>query len=127
MTNLKHLYLSSNGLTDLTCQELSSSRLMPLKSLGLGCNRLGDQGAKLISEFLKSPDCQLQLLEIASCGIGQKGAYYISQALGINTSLVYLDMGYLRSTTDLGELPNDMGSMGAIALAQALSVNKTLR
>ena len=130
--NIQHLYLSSNGLTHVTCQALLSLlsivSLKSLKSLGLGCNRLGNKGAQLIAEFLSSDKCgSLQLLEIASCGIEQEGADYISQSLRTNKSLVYLDMGYLRSTTDLGEISNNIGSTGAIHLAEALTENVTLR
>ena len=66
-------------------------------------------------------------MELASCGIGPKGADYIAGSLMVNKSLIELNMGFLKSTNDLGEVPNVIGSMGAISFSKMLNINKILR
>jgi uncharacterized protein (DUF924 family)/alkylated DNA repair dioxygenase AlkB/Ran GTPase-activating protein (RanGAP) involved in mRNA processing and transport len=124
---LEYLYLGANGLTERTC-EVASKVLnkTKLKQLALGCNRLGDTGAKYLADALRR-DCVLESLEIASCGVGVEGARYVADALKENKSLVSLNFGFLKSTNDLSEVPNMIGSDGGIAFADMLAVNKTLR
>ena len=55
------------------------------------------------------------------------GTQYISKALESNNTLVSLNMGFLKSTNDLKEVPNIIGSEGGISFAKALEVNNTLR
>lgn len=127
-STLEYLYLSSNGLTWKTCEVIKDIlHKTKLKQIALGCNRFGDNGAKYIAEALINSECKLQSLEIASCGIGVTGAKYISEALKNNKSLVCLNFGFLKSTNDLGEVPNQIESQGASYLADMLAVNKTLR
>jgi uncharacterized protein (DUF924 family)/Ran GTPase-activating protein (RanGAP) involved in mRNA processing and transport len=125
---LQYLYLSSNGLTSKTCEVVASHlHKSNLKQIGLGCNRLGDMGAKYIADMLMHPECKLLALEIASDGISHVGAQYIAKALETNRTLVSLNMGFLKSTNDLKEVPNIIGSEGGIAFAKALETNNTLR
>lgn len=125
---LKYLYLSSNGLTSKSCDILANMlHTTNLEQIGLGCNRLGDGGALHLKSALLHPLCKLKSLEISSCGIGPIGAEYISESLLVNTSLISLNMGYSKSTNDLGEVPNGIGSLGAIHLSNMLKSNTTLR
>jgi uncharacterized protein (DUF924 family)/Ran GTPase-activating protein (RanGAP) involved in mRNA processing and transport len=127
-TTLEYLYLATNGLTEKTCEVVSQKLLgSNLKQLTLGCNRLKNAGAQFLADLLSHPECKLQSLEIASCGIGMEGTKYIADALKINKSLVALNIGFLKSTNDLEEVPNLIGSLGASYLADMLSVNTTLR
>jgi Ran GTPase-activating protein (RanGAP) involved in mRNA processing and transport len=125
---LKYLYLSSNGLTSETCKILANMlHTTNLEQIGLGCNRLGDSGSGWLANALANPLCKLKSLEIASCGIGSNGAKLIADSLQTNTSLMSLNMGFLKSTNDLGEVPNVIGSVGAVHIANTLSTNTTLR
>lgn len=125
---LKYLYLSSNGLTSETCKIIADMlHTTNLEQIGLGCNRLGNEGAGWLANALSNPLCKLKSLEIASCGIGPKGAKFIADSLTTNKSLISLNMGFLKSTNDLGEIPNIIESNGAVYIADALSVNNTLR
>lgn len=125
---LKYLYLSSNGMTSKICNILANMlHTTNLEQIGLGCNRLGDIGSGWLANTLANPLCKLKSLEIASCGIGPGGAKLIADSLQTNTTLISLNMGFLKSTNDLGEVPNIIGSVGAVHIANALSVNTTLR
>jgi Ran GTPase-activating protein (RanGAP) involved in mRNA processing and transport len=125
---LKYLYLASNGLTAKTCEIIASEiHNSGLIHLSIGCNRLTDIGAKFISDALLNPECKLISLEMASAAIGPIGASYIASALKINKSLITLNIGFLKSTNDLKEIPNIFGSNGAISFADALEYNTTLR
>lgn len=126
--SLKYLYLSSNGLTDKTCKFIAENiQNIKLSELSLGCNRLTDLGAKYLGQALAHPECNIAYLEIASCAIGTDGVKYISDALKINKSLLKLNLGFLKSTNDIDEIPNIIGSHGAIHIANMLSVNTTIR
>jgi len=123
---LEYLYLSSNGLTEKTCATISHVNMGNLKQLGLGCNRLKCEGMQYLANVLENPNCKLESLEIASCGVGPLGAKYIADALKINKSIVHLNFGFLKSTNDLGEVPNLLESQGALEFANMLIVNTTL-
>jgi len=125
---LQYLYLSSNGLTDKTCRVLVDKlHTYKLEQLSLGCNRLCDSGAKYLGQALSHQSCSLKALEIASCAIGPEGAKHLADALKTNTSLIWLNFGFLKSTNDLGEIPNLIGSHGSVYIADALKTNKTLK
>ena len=125
MSGLKILYLNSNGITTESlsniCEMLCSSRL---SDIGLGANRIGDKGCALLADTLDNST--YEVLELSSCGIGSKGVEMIAKKLISNTTLRKLDLGFLKSTEALGEIPNVMGNQGASALASALKHNRTL-
>lgn len=126
--SLQYLYLSSNGLTALSCTVIAAKlHQTNLIQIGLGCNRLGDEGVIALLPAILHPECHLKALEIASCGIGPDGVKQLATAMKQNTSLVTLNMGYLKSTNDLEEVPNMFGSQGAVYLADMLGYNTTLR
>lgn len=117
------LYLDSNGLSSQSmpdiCEMLKQSQIT---DICLGCNRFGDTGATMIAEVLHC----IEFLEMASCGIGPQGAEALAKSLSTNKTLKKLDLGHLRSTKVLGEIPNVMQNLGATAFANALSTNCTL-
>lgn len=124
---LRYLYLASNGLTYKTCMVLTEMlHTCKLEQIALGCNRLGNDGVKFIAQSLEHKNCYIKSIELASCGIGSSGAKYIADALLINTSLIHLNLGYLKSTADLCEIQNIISSTGASYLAKSLLTNKTL-
>ncbi|KAK3249176.1 hypothetical protein CYMTET_41386 [Cymbomonas tetramitiformis] len=129
-SGLRHLYLNGNGLmlasVGSVCELLTSGKCK-LQSLGLGCNRIGDQGAALLADALSFPECDALIrLDISSAGIGPQGAASLGRMLMRNTRLLHLDVGYVRMTKPLFELPNRIRAEGAAALAAGLESNSSL-
>lgn len=128
-SNLQHLYMAANAITSMTCEILPHT--IPnsnIHTLSLGCNRIGKKGAKHIATMLSNPNCPLRSLELSSCAIDPEGITYLANALATSKHpLVKLNLGLMKSTKDLGEVPNEVRSTGAIALANMLKVNCNLR
>ncbi|XP_072891838.1 NACHT, LRR and PYD domains-containing protein 3-like [Hemitrygon akajei] len=95
---IKHLDLEN---CDIQCEGIQ--RLGPgldkCLELGLGRNKLGDLGVKLLSEALRIPECKIQKLELWSVGLTDSGAEDLVSALSTNQSLTVLDLE-LNSLTD---------------------------
>jgi Ran GTPase-activating protein (RanGAP) involved in mRNA processing and transport len=134
-TALQYLYLDGNGIglpgVSAIAGYLSQYRVhedikqhLPqsggLLGLSMGCNRVGDDGAVLLAEALHG-QTQLKRLCIASCGIGSRGAQALAGMLRHNNTLQYLDLGFLKMTAPLGEIPNRIESQGLVELADALA------
>ena len=69
---------------------------VPLKSLSIGQNKLGDEGVSVLCEALKT-NTTLENLDITadlfgSDKIGPSGAKIIAEMLVVNTSLTSLDL-----------------------------------
>jgi Ran GTPase-activating protein (RanGAP) involved in mRNA processing and transport len=80
----------------------------------LGFNKLGNDGAKIIAEFMTSNPA-VTCLDLCFNSIGKEGAYWLAQSLLINHTLKTLF------------LPgNVIGAKGFMCLAKALSRNRTL-
>jgi Ran GTPase-activating protein (RanGAP) involved in mRNA processing and transport len=90
-----------------------------LKRLWLGDNEILCQGARAIARVLEKSN-SLRILDLAMCGIGNNGARALMRALQSNTSLESL---HLSVNNIGGDIPLDV----AIAIAQALDKNHTLR
>ena len=97
---LQHLYLDGNGIRLAGCQALAALLREPasaLEGLGLGCNRVGDEGAKVLAAALPC-NTRLGKLGLGSCGIGRAGADALATALAANCALRWLDLGFLKMT-----------------------------
>lgn len=119
---LKHLYLSANGVTSVGLERIKDyykKGLSSLETLFLGANRIGNQGAKIVSEILEL-DTKLVRLNLGSSRIGAEGMKYLSEPLKVHPSLKVLDMGYIKATMDLGELGNYIEDEGAFYLSKVL-------
>jgi Ran GTPase-activating protein (RanGAP) involved in mRNA processing and transport len=124
---LRHLYLDSNGLQIETAKAIAdylSTGQNRLITLSVACNRFGNEGTKHIAAAMQK-DSSVQRLVLASVGMGEEGAGHLARMLGGNSSLLHLDLGLMKSTAALSELPNRVGSGGAIALASSLRGNNT--
>jgi len=111
---VKVLNMRINGLT---VQEASaiSDMMTCLEELDIIMNKLGDDGAAIISEGITKTK-SLRVLKIFKIGMTSRGSETIAYSLLHNTSLEILHMGH-----------NAIGKDGATAIAQAITNNKTLK
>ncbi|KAF4114067.1 protein NLRC3-like [Onychostoma macrolepis] len=96
--NTRKALLHNCNLTTHCCKSLSSvlnSSVSVLRELDLTNNDLKDSGVKLLSDGLKSPNCQLEILRLSGCLVTEEGCGYLSSALSSNPShLRELDLSY---------------------------------
>lgn len=79
---LTHLDLSGNRITHRVMEKLVDTllRCPRLKYLNLGRNLLGDRGTRLLAPLIRNHP-NLRALDLSRCGIDERGAIAISQAL----------------------------------------------
>lgn len=129
-TNLKILYLDANALTDKCTYVMASyfwSRRdeIGLTKLSLSINRIGDSGVNILFSGLKFYK-GLEVLALGSNRIEIDGLRTILKYVE-ESSLQSLDIGYYKSTADMGELPNSFGENGARLIAKCIMANTPLR
>ncbi|XP_049332938.1 NACHT, LRR and PYD domains-containing protein 3-like isoform X7 [Astyanax mexicanus] len=104
--------LASCNLGVRTCENLDSVLNLEnssLKELDLSNNDLQDSGVELLSAGLKSSQCKLQILRLASCNLGVKTCENLESVLNLeNSSLKELDL----SNNDLQDSGVELLSAG---------------
>ena len=103
------------GVADVVelCEVLP--RFAALRTLDLSKNEIGPEGAKAITETLKSGTAVLTSVDLRVNSIGDDGAKAIAEALKVNVVLTKLSLYH-----------NSIGDDGAKAIAEALKVNAVL-
>ncbi|XP_059189368.1 NACHT, LRR and PYD domains-containing protein 12-like [Centropristis striata] len=94
--NLNYCRLPAESCRSLTSDLRASSAL---KELDLSWNHLKDQGVELLSDWLKKPQCTLEILRLADCEFTKRGFAALTSSLKSNPAhLRVLDL----SDNDLG-------------------------
>ena len=125
-TQLRHLYLGTNGLQTAEGLATYLQRVDRLESLYVDCNRLGDAGVVALAKGLAASR-RLRRLSVASNRIGPVGARALADALRAHPSLTFLNVGWTRATAAVHERGNHMGDEGAAALGEMLERHPALR
>ncbi|XP_049332968.1 NACHT, LRR and PYD domains-containing protein 12-like isoform X1 [Astyanax mexicanus] len=109
---LQILRLALCNIGRKTCENLESVLNLEnssLKELDLSNNDLQDSGVELLSAGLKSSQCKLQILRLASCNLGVKTCKNLESVLNLeNSSLKELDL----SNNDLQDSGVELLSAG---------------
>ena len=77
-----HLDVTANELTAAALDALRLTEARNLRTLNLGCNDLGDDGAVALARALAEPSCPLVSLDISNTGVERGGLRLLAAAIG---------------------------------------------
>ncbi|XP_073721455.1 NACHT, LRR and PYD domains-containing protein 3 isoform X2 [Misgurnus anguillicaudatus] len=98
-SKVKKIILNDCELTEKQCSAVAAL-LFCVKEIEMNNSRLMDSGVKQICDELKKRQCQLQILKLSKCSIGEEGYVALCSAVRSNPShLIELDL----SGNDPGE------------------------
>jgi Ran GTPase-activating protein (RanGAP) involved in mRNA processing and transport len=103
----------SRGLRGIA-EALKTSRVV--KAMFHGNRGIGDDGAEVLADLLLSTLSSLTELSMEGCGVREKGARVIADALKVNRTLEVFNISN-----------NKIGDAGVAALADALAVHSSLK
>ncbi|XP_056333606.1 NACHT, LRR and PYD domains-containing protein 3-like [Danio aesculapii] len=94
IANCRKALLAGCNPTAQFCEHLSSLLQSPnsLRNLDLSQNNLQDSGIQLLSDGLKSSQCQLEILRLAGCNLTDQCCESLSSSLLSSNSLRELDL-----------------------------------
>jgi Ran GTPase-activating protein (RanGAP) involved in mRNA processing and transport len=131
--SLDLLYLEANGISSRGAKPIADyfSHLVKLNQPGIsslfcGINRLGDDGVAMIAESLRGYQ-PLKRLALGSNRLGYQGLKVLLEQLNKHPNLIYLDLGLYKSTSDLHELPNNLGDESVPLLAEFIQTNQSVQ
>ena len=131
--SLDSLYLDGNGITGESAPAmaeyfdyLAESERVGLSTLYLTINRLGDEGVVTLAKSV-SRYPYLKRLSLGANRIEAQAGQEILRLLINHPSLIYLDLGAYKATSDMGELPNNMGDEVVPMLCQFIRQNQKLQ
>lgn len=115
-STLKSIHVGNNHIGPEGAKSISDSLKSNsgIKDLQMHNGNIQDLGAKYISEALKI-NCSLEIICLAGNNIGPEGAKFLSDSLKINSTLKMIDMRY-----------NIIGDKGAKYFSESLKSNITL-
>ncbi|XP_073700318.1 NACHT, LRR and PYD domains-containing protein 12-like [Garra rufa] len=115
--HLKILRLCGCNLTVQSCESLSSAlQSSVLRELDLSNNDLLDSGVKHLSDGLKSPKCQLEILRFTICNLTAQSCESLSSVLQLSASCL----------RELDLSNNDLMDSGVKLLSDGLKRNHNL-
>ncbi|XP_072356133.1 NACHT, LRR and PYD domains-containing protein 3-like [Scyliorhinus torazame] len=108
---LQTLWLYRNDITVYSAKDLFATlnTNQSLEILNLNQNDLGGLGVKLLSEFLRKPECKIRKLGLSAVGLTDSYVEDLASALSTNQLLTDLNLGY-----------NKVGDAGVKLLSVAL-------
>ena len=126
------LYLGANGITPKGCVHCAeyydyivANNVKGVRSLFIDMNRLDDDGAiLLVNSIGKYKD--MERLALSSNRIGDVGAKVIFETFVNHPSLFMLDLGFYKSTSDMQELPNNIGDNSIPYITNFIKNNKKI-
>ena len=111
---LRHLYLDANGITEDSAPFLARFLEMhrdQLETVYVSMNRLGDAGVARIASALHGSRSLLRFC-VGSNRLTADSVKNICDVAMSWERLLFLDLGYYKSTYDMGERPNNLGGKG---------------
>lgn len=124
---VERLYLGGNQIQPSDASLLGNllANNSVITGLLLNVNHLGDSGVIVLAGGLKENKTLIDL-GLASNGMGVEGCNSLLAALSTHPAMGNLDLGYSPSTRVLGAECNQIGDIGASAIANFLKSHSTL-